>query len=148
MPLVRKRGPRKRKLDEMSDGLGSDLQPNQADNATVQTENNATDANGTTTGTNSNGTSSLSTSANGTLAASSATTVNNTQQSQAEEKEDLSTSDGEPNKKKRKKDKPVNPNHKIGPWTDEEEKRFLESMELYGREWDKVRDTKKNLFLS
>jgi hypothetical protein len=148
MPLVRKRGPRKRKLDEMSDGLGSDLQPNQADNATVQTENSATDANGTTTGTNSNGTSSLSTSANGTLAASSATTVNNTQQSQAEEKEDLSTSDGEPNKKKRKKDKPVNPNHKIGPWTDEEEKRFLESMELYGREWDKVRDTKKNLFLS
>jgi hypothetical protein len=148
MPLVRKRGPRKRKLDEMSDGLGSDLQPNQADNATVQTENSATDANGTTTGTNSNGTSSLSTSANGTLAASSATTVNNTQQSQAEEKEDLSTSDGEPNKKKRKKDKPVNPNHKIGPWTDEEEKRFLESMELYGREWDKVRDTKKTLFLS
>lgn len=147
MPLVRKRGPRKRKLDEMSDGLGSDLQPNQADSATIQTENNESGANGTANGAATNGTS-LSTSANGTIAASSATT-NNTQQTQGEDKEELSTSDGEPNKKKRKKDKPVNPNHKIGPWTDEEEKRFLESMELYGREWDKVSDTKSPLiFLS
>ncbi len=151
MPLVRKRGPRKRKLDEMSDGLGSDLQPNQADNTTTQPDHNAngvTDTNGTANGANSNGTTSLSSSANGTVAASSTTTNNNTQQSQAEERDgDNSTSDGEPNKKKRKKDKPVNPNHKIGPWTDEEEKRFLESMELYGRDWDKVRNTKIQFFV-
>lgn len=149
MPLVRKRGPRKRKLDEMSDGLGSDLQPNQADNTPAQpdqTTSGVTEANGTANTANTNGTTVPA--ANGTVAASSAAN-NNAQQSQAEEKDgDHSTSDGEPNKKKRKKDKPVNPNHKIGPWTDEEEQRFLESMELYGRDWDKVRSTKMEILFS
>jgi len=28
-----------------------------------------------------------------------------------------------------------------GPWTDEEEKLFLEGLELYGRDWGKVRST-------
>jgi len=145
MPLVRKRGPRKRKLDEMSDGLGSDLLPNQIDSANTvqpQSASNDIDANNNVNGTSSNGTTSLSSSANVATAAPSVT-ISNAQPSQDDGKDgDLSTSDGEPSKKKRKKDKPVNPNHKIGPWTDEEEKRFLESMELYGRDWDKVRNEK------
>jgi hypothetical protein len=128
----------------MSDGLGSDLNSSQVESTAVQAPISAPngDAEHVTNGGSTNGTASLSSSANGAVTTSTDTiqsTNNVTQASQAEENDAESTSDGqEPNKKKRKKEKPVNPNHKIGPWTDEEEQRFLESMDLYGRDWDKV----------
>eukprot|EP01114_Cavostelium_apophysatum_P017069 TRINITY_DN4982_c0_g1_i2.p1 TRINITY_DN4982_c0_g1~~TRINITY_DN4982_c0_g1_i2.p1 ORF type:complete len:262 (-),score=34.90 TRINITY_DN4982_c0_g1_i2:49-768(-) len=43
-----------------------------------------------------------------------------------------------PTKAKRPKKVPTNPNHLIGRWNDKEESLFLEALELFGRDWDKV----------